>query len=597
MAIEIRPPILPASIERGLSLVERDFRAYGRWAVDQDWSLVRCAQVLYRNKGRLLWIIGSCVAIAILATLLQSPMYQSRASIQIQGVNDNFLDLRDVYPTSAPAADNAVYLQTQAEMLRQDGLIEQAINKLHLEERPESRSSSSFWDRLIGRRGPSAVEQIKRHIQIVPVRGTSIVQIISEARDPKVAADLANTIAQGFIDQGIEARQRSAMQTYLSLSVERDALQNRLVESENEIGRYGKGDGGTRSGVALKRELDGNRKLYESISKRADDAQLASTMRQSNVRLAGTAQPAAYPKKPNGLFNLLAGAFGGLALGIGFVMLREQTNCVLRAPEEATTYLGVPELGAIPKMRNGGLGFLWRAPEGSTTPTVERISLEQSTSEVAESFRGVAASILAATQNGDQSRILLVTSPCATEGKTTVLTNLGIALTEVGKKILLIDGDLRSPRLHKIFDQANSWGLSSLLQEKDATEDLPLDALVKRTMVPNLYLLPSGTPSENIFALLSCGRVTRLLQRFREEFDFVLVDTPPCLDFADARIMGRDTDSLLLVVWADKTPLRKAQAAVQRFLSDGIPVMGVIFNFLDSETDVYSYAHRRGHLG
>jgi MinD-like ATPase involved in chromosome partitioning or flagellar assembly len=136
--------------------------------------------------------------------------------------------------------------------------------------------------------------------------------------------------------------------------------------------------------------------------------------------------------------------------------------------------------------------------------------------------------------------------------------------------------------------------LSDLLREKNAIEELPLEVLVKKTAVPRLYLLPSGTCTDNIFGLLCSGRLARLLPRFRQEFDYVLVDAPPCLEFADARIMGRYAEKLLLVVRADYTDRNTAQAAVQRLLLDGIPVMGVIFNYWDpAHRDIYDYAFAR----
>jgi capsular exopolysaccharide synthesis family protein len=166
-----------------------------------------------------------------------------------------------------------------------------------------------------------------------------------------------------------------------------------------------------------------------------------------------------------------------------------------------------------------------------------------------------------------------------------------VALAEIGNKVLLIDGDMRRPQLHKVFDQVNSWGLSDVLREKNAIEELPLEALVKKTAVPRLSLLPSGTGTDNIFSLLCSGRMARLLPRFRQEFDYVLVDAPPCLEFADARIMARYSERLLLVVRADYTDRKTAQAAVRRLQLDGISVMGVIFNYWDpTHSDVYGYA-------
>ena len=266
---------------------------------------------------------------------------------------------------------------------------------------------------------------------------------------------------------------------------------------------------------------------------------MASTLRQSNIRLVGAAQPAAHPYRPNVPLNLALGLFAGLALGIGYVMLEEQTHSGLRVPGEAGAYLTLPELGAIPKAEGRRFAAFRVANPANGKLQVERASLEQPVSALSESFRSTLASILSANQSEEQSHVLVITSALPTEGKTTVVSNLGIALAEIGLKVLLIDGDLRRPRLHKVFDQINSWGLSDLLREKNAIEDLPLEVLVKKTGVPRLSLLSGGTCTDNIFGLLCSGRMAWLLARFRQEFDYVLVDAPPCLEFADARIMAR----------------------------------------------------------
>ena len=212
--------------------------------------------------------------------------------------------------------------------------------------------------------------------------------------------------------------------------------------------------------------------------------------------------------------------------------------------------------------------------------------MDQQLSGLSESFRATLASILSTGRNGDQSPVLVVTS-AQPEGKTTVVSNLGIGLAEIGSKVLLIDGDMRRPRLHKVFDQANSWGLSDVLREKNAIEELPLDVLVKKTAVP--------------------GPLPATQRRLRGQYFRPLVVRPhgatapalppgirlragrraPCLEFADARIMARYADQLLLVVRANYTDRRTAQAAVQRLLLDGIPVMGVILNRCESDAKRY----------
>jgi receptor protein-tyrosine kinase len=478
--------------------------------------------------------------------------------------------------------------------------------------------SGSSWDKLRSTRvsTPSptaatitAVEEVKKNLQIVPSRGSSIIRIVYDAPEPQLAADLANTLAQAFIEQNIEARQKAALQTHASLSRELDNLRQKLLKSEAELGLYGpepgevRGAGERRQSAAgsagsvwatpdstLKREVAVNRQFFEAMSRRVDEAGIASSVRQSTVRLVGPARPAANPYKPNLALNLAIGTFGGLVLAIGYVMLQEQTTSALRSPGEAGSYLMLPELGAIPKMASGNLVALGLLGGSSGELPVERASLEQPFSGLSESFRATLVSILSASHNGEHPHILVITSSRPMEGKTTVVSNLGIALAEIGSKVLLIDGDMRRPRLHKVFDQSNTWGLSDILGEKNAIEELPLEVLVKKTAVPHLWLLPSGTCTDNIFGLLCSDRMARLFPRFRQEFDYVLVDAPPCLEFADARIMARYAEKLLLVVRADYTDRKTAQAAVQRLLLDGIPVMGVIFNCWDSaHSDMYGY--------
>lgn len=538
-------------------------------AIDREWSLAECGRILYRRRVPLLSLAALGVLAAALTTAFQPRMYQSHASIQILGLNENFLSLRDIYPTTAPGADNAVYIQTQAEILRQDALIEHAIEALRLDQRPEFRNSSKI------------VEQVRKRVQIVLTRGSSIIQIVSEARDPKLAADLANSLAQTFIDQGRESRQSSARETQASLSLERTALGKRLAESEAALDAYSRSGSGGAAYALLKRQLDANRQFYQFISQRVDEARVASAVDQSNARLVSPARPARRPYKPNLPLNLLLGAIGGLALAVGYVMLSEQTRFAWRTPAEAAASLAVTNLGTIPKViTRSPFRLPFPGAAFSDTP-IEQTTLQQSSSAVAESFRSTAASIFSAGNNSGLPRLFLFTSSRPGEGNTTVVSNLAVAFAETGSKVLVIDADLRRPRLHEVFDQPNSRGLSDLLREKNAVEELPLDALVRRTTVPRLYLLPGGTSTDNIFALLWSGRFARLLPRFRQGFDYVLIDAPACLEYTDARIIARSAETVVLVLRPDRTGREDAQTAVQRFQLDGIPVMGVVLNAWD----------------
>jgi receptor protein-tyrosine kinase len=544
----------------------------------QEWSLAECACILYRRRPTLAAITGLGILAAAIITLLQPRLYQSTAAIEIQGVNDNFLNLRDIYPmAAATTALDAAYIQTQAEILQNDLLIEQAVQEVLAAQ----AGSGTRPDR-------KTVEALTKNIEIFPSRTSRVVRIAAFARDPKLAADLANRLASDFIEQSIETRQRAARETRRLLSGQLDEIRNSLLKSEAALAGYENG-WAARPHTALKREVDDNRRFYDAIAQKINEAAVASVVRQSNFRLISPARPGSRPYKPNAPLNLGIGLIGGLLAAIAWVMLREQTNSALRAPGEAGLCLTLPELGAIPTAPQHG-SRQWRLLGAGRGAAPETASLERF-STVSESFRATLASILSASHNGGHPRSLAVTSSQPMEGKTTVVGNLGLALAEISNKVLLLDGDMRRPRLHKMFGEANSWGLSDLLREKNAIEDLPLEALVRRTAAPHLYLLPSGACADNIFSLLCSGRMARLMKRFREEFDYVLVDAPPCLEFTDARIMARYVEGVLLVVRANYTEKKTAQAAVQRLVLDGSPVMGVILNHWDPERgDPYGYA-------
>ena len=207
---------------------------------------------------------------------------------------------------------------------------------------------------------------------------------------------------------------------------------------------------------------------------------------------------------------------------------------------------------------------------------------------LAESFRSVLASILF-YGDGERPRVLVLSSPNPREGKTTVISNLAIALAEINRKVLLIDGDLRKPRLHHIFDLDNKTGLGDILRLPAPLNGQPIHGLVQETKVPNLYVLPSGS-LELVTNLIHSKRFPEFLERARKEFDMILIDTPPMLQIADARIIGRLADAVVLVIRANQTTRDAAQLVRQRLADDGTPVLGSILNdWNPKHTTQYGY--------
>lgn len=338
----------------------------------------------------------------------------------------------------------------------------------------------------------------------------------------------------------------------------------------------------------LKRESDTNHQIYESMLQKVKEAGIISAMRSSNYKVVDPARPPRAPYKPNPTQSATMGSLGGLVLGVLFVLVRERADRSLQQPGDATQYLNLPELGVIPSDRSSSARLYGGGEEGSSrtlipTPSGEQQEVALATykrrpSLLAESFHDTLTSILFSGQNGIQPQIIALCSASPSEGKTTVSSNLAAALADINQKVLLIDADMRRPRLHHIFGTSNTEGLSSLLKGHQPILGSPKSPLIVETEVPGLCLMSSGPAVSNASNLLYSPRLAEVLRAARGEFDYVLIDTPPMLQLADARIISQHCDTVILVVRAGKTSRDSARAARQKFQQDGTPVLGVILN-------------------
>ena len=353
----------------------------------------------------------------------------------------------------------------------------------------------------------------------------------------------------------------------------------------------------------LERDVETNRTLYDSLLQKSREADTATAMRGSNARIVDPAEPPSIPSKPNFLWNTLIGALGGLLLGLGLMITQESLDRSFKEPGDASSHLNLPELGVIPERTQLGTYGSKRHAGANALPSVtaaqrpggsevEVVTWSDKSSMIAESFRSAVTSILYSIENGASPRVILVSSAIRGEGKTTIVSNLGITLAEINQKVLLIDGDMRKPRLNEVFNLPNDWGLSDLLRETSSLRDCPIEALVKRTEMPEVSVLTSGPGADNISNLLHSHRMLELVQRLRSEFDVILIDTPPMLDIADARVLGRLADAAILVFRAGRTSKDMALAAKRRLTDDGIPVLGTILNAWDSKANSsYGYGY------
>ncbi len=369
----------------------------------------------------------------------------------------------------------------------------------------------------------------------------------------------------------------------------------------------------------LKREVDTTRQLYDNLLQKGKEARLAAAMKASPVRVVDAAIPDDIPIRPNHLKNSVLGLLVGLLLGGAFIIGREKVDRTLRNPGDAELYVSSPELGFVPAMdfndkerkirirlgageaksaeasselaleKRRSHALVRRVRHGSGPDAPETITWTDQQSWAGECFQATLTSILFSGSNGSAPRQLVVTSSAPGEGKSTVTSNLGIAIAEINQTVLLIDADMRRPRQHKIFDVANDQGLSDLLRHPEELDAETVKLCAKATSVPGLVVIPSGPGAGSVSNLLHSMRTRELLKIVRESFDWVLIDTPPMSQLSDARLLARLTDGVVFVVKAGSTSRDSAVLCEERLTKDGSRVIGFVLNDWNPKSSPSSY--------
>jgi capsular exopolysaccharide synthesis family protein len=350
----------------------------------------------------------------------------------------------------------------------------------------------------------------------------------------------------------------------------------------------------------LRREVDAGQQLYQTLLQRVKEAGFASAMQVSTIRVVDAARAPESPIAPRRGASTGVGLLLGMLSGISLAFFKDRTQTALRAPGEVPRYLNLRELGVIPSARRDlSHGYAKRtirsltaasAPPaivegvpdlGSARPLPDLAGWRDHASVVAEAFRNATYSVLLAGKEMDRAKTFVITSPNVGEGKTTVTCNLGLALAQAKRRVLLIDGDLRKPRLHEALDLPNFVGLRDLLRGDVDSNVVPMATYCQSTQVNGLYVITSGSGSGEPSGLLHSPLFSDLLERLAAEFDIVLIDSPPMLHLADARILAGMSNGVILVFRSRLTDRDAAMAARDLFVEDHVRVIGAILNDFD----------------
>jgi capsular exopolysaccharide synthesis family protein len=336
----------------------------------------------------------------------------------------------------------------------------------------------------------------------------------------------------------------------------------------------------------LRAEFDTLKEFFEqqhdflaNISRRLEEVQLTAQTQFNNVSIIDKALIPKSPSSPNLPMSMAVAFFVGLVGGVGLAVVREYIDDTISSQLDVSAYLKVPFLGLVPKL-----------PEDTTPLESDLYTHNNPRSTVAEAVRSLRA-ILEMSPSGSAPRRILVTSSVAREGKTSTTLRLGVAYAQMGRKVVVIDADLRRPRLHKVFGEDNAIGLTSYLMGAANSEEISI-----ATAVPNLRVIFSGSSTDTPAELLASEKMPLLLDELQEQFDVVIVDTPPSVALSDAVTLSRYVDGILLVVKEQSVSRAVVKQTIETFKQVDAKILGVVLNNVDLQRSgskyKYYYAYR-----
>jgi capsular exopolysaccharide synthesis family protein len=356
----------------------------------------------------------------------------------------------------------------------------------------------------------------------------------------------------------------------------------------------------------LRREVESNKSMYEGLLQRLKEAGVSAGLKASNIRIVDAAKAPYKPVSPKVLLNLGLAAILGLGLGVCAAFFQEHFDQTIENAEDVDHFLRLPALALIPTLEslNGyrvkvhigrergltvGLSSIRNHPDeilAFSTPGNDPASLKNT--DLSEAFRELRTSVLLSS-GGRSANSILVTSALPGEGKSTIATNLAVSLAQLGRRVLLVDADMRRPAIQRYFPQTGS-SLGSYLAGEGTWQDM-----AHHTAVHGLYVLLCGPLPVNPAELISSDRMGALLREATSEYDFVILDSPPLLDLADTRILASVADATILVVKGGDTPRQVVQYAQSQARAAGANLIGIVLNNLDIHSNgnshhAYSYS-------
>ncbi len=583
----------------------------------EDWRPDDYLRALSLHKRLILFFVFGSSLLAFSLAIQKPNIYQASARILIETQTPRVVQFQEVATASMGARS---FLQTEYQVIASYAVMSKVVEDLNLASFPPF---SKIKD---------PVPALQDMVLVSPVRATKLVDILVTGTKPDLVTRIANGIAEAYARINLERRRDLTTGGAQWLRGEVDRMETRVQESQVKLQEFREQHGATDFGdenqgsvmqrlqalsvrlnkvredrldaetkyrekhptlldlmakerelqlglfdqqqralemsrlsiqyTALLRETKTSEAIYSILLTRLKELSVQEGLQNNNVQIVDEARVPIEPVGPARTKEVLSATFIGLLLGMGVAFLREFMTKTVRTRQDFELLLEIPFLGHIPQMP---------APR-KLGQKQKAILLRDPKSPVAETVRSIRTT-LEFILPSDQSHILLLTSALPEEGKSTISLNLAIALHEMGRRVLLIDADLRRPSLHRILDLPLEPGLSGFLQDTQDTVTAQ-EVLQPVPSVEGLQVISSGLTPPQPTDLLSNRKFQEALKAWKNEFQYILIDSSPILVAADAAVVAAFADGVIYIVRANRTHREAVAAGKQRLVDVGAKVIG-----------------------
>jgi len=506
---------------------------------------------LWLTLQRWLWLILLGIAVSSGAAYVYSrripPTYQASSTLLVnQGQSPSTLDYGTLVTSQRVA-------QTDVELIRRRPVLDVAIQQLHL---------------------PYGPDALAKKITVSVVENTNLIEITATDHDPRLVRDIANAVAQAFIDYNRQDVGEQTSQAQQTIQQQLAQVQQQIADTALKLDLAKRANSSSVDVSLLQASLNQYQSTYSGLVAAEQSLTVSEGQAVNSVRIAEPAVLPQTPIGPNTQTNVLIAAFAGLAIALVIAFVYEYLDDTVKTSEDVTAAVGLPTLAAISRSH----------PE----LTERRVITPDDRSPFTEAYRVLRTNIeFAALANPPKT--LLVTSANPGEGKTTTTANLAIVMAQTGRRVVVVDADLRRPMLQQVFNCISDKGLTTLL----LNHQMPAEECLQETPYPNLRVLPSGPLPPNPAELLGSEAMIGVIERLLRTCDLVIFDSSPIQAVADPAILAAKVDAVVLIADAGNTRPGVLQRAVETISRANTRILGVALNKIDTRSRSYYYSYYR----